>query len=59
MVLAMTTNESSFFRDKRPFVEFEASIMPNLIAERKMAKKLRIWCAACSNGQEHYSIVMS
>jgi len=56
---AMTTNESSFFRDKRPFEEFKTSIMPDLIAERKLTKKLRIWCAACSNGQEPYSIVMA
>ena len=56
---AMTTNESSFFRDKRPFEEFKLSIMPDLIAERKLTKKLRIWCAACSNGQEPYSIVMA
>jgi len=56
---AMTTNESSFFRDKRPFEEFKTSILPDLIAERKISKKLRIWCAACSNGQEPYSIVMS
>ena len=56
---AMTTNESSFFRDKRPFEEFKNSVMPDLIAERKLTKKLRIWCAACSNGQEPYSIVMT
>ncbi|WP_298861961.1 protein-glutamate O-methyltransferase CheR, partial [uncultured Gimesia sp.] len=56
---AMTTNESSFFRDKRPFEEFKTSILPDLIAERKNTKKLRIWCAASSNGQEPYSIVMA
>lgn len=56
---AMTTNESSFFRDRRPFDELKEHILPNLIAERKTTQKLRIWCAACSNGQEPYSIVMT
>jgi len=55
---AMTTNESSFFRDRRPFDELKASILPDIIAERKMTQKLRIWCSACSNGQEPYSIIM-
>lgn len=56
---AMTTNESSFFRDRRPFDELKAEILPNLIAERKTTQKLRIWSSACSNGQEAYSIVMT
>ncbi|MFH1301267.1 MAG: protein-glutamate O-methyltransferase CheR [Planctomycetota bacterium] len=55
---AMTTNESSFFRDRRPFDELKTAILPDIIADRKMTQKLRIWCAACSNGQEPYSIVM-
>ncbi len=55
----MTTNESSFFRDKRPFDEFTELIMPDLIAKQRATKKLRIWCAASSNGQEPYSIVMA
>lgn len=55
---AMTTNESSFFRDRRPFDELKNSILPNLIAERKATQRLRIWCSACSHGQEPYSIVM-
>ena len=56
---AMTTNESSFFRDRRPFDELKNTILPDLIAERKMTQKLRIWCSACSHGQEPYSIVMT
>ncbi len=56
---AMTTNESSFFRDRRPFDELKTAILPDIIADRKMTQKLRIWCAACSNGQEPYSIVMA
>ncbi|WP_232107433.1 CheR family methyltransferase [Gimesia alba] len=56
---AMTTNESSFFRDRRPFDELKNSILPDIIAERSMTQKLRIWCSACSHGQEPYSIVMT
>ncbi|WP_339732662.1 protein-glutamate O-methyltransferase CheR [uncultured Gimesia sp.] len=56
---AMTTNESSFFRDRRPFDELKNSILPDIIAERKMTQKLRIWCSACSHGQEPYSIIMT
>ncbi len=55
---AMTTNESSFFRDRRPFDELKSLILPEIIAERKTSQKLRIWCSACSNGQEPYSIIM-
>lgn len=55
---AMTTNESSFFRDRRPFDELKNNILPSLIAERQTAQRLRIWCSACSHGQEPYSIVM-
>lgn len=55
---AMTTNESSFFRDRRPFDELKNSILPRLIAERQTTRRLRIWCSACSHGQEPYSIVM-
>lgn len=56
---AMTTNESSFFRDRRPFDELKNSILPDIIAERSTTQKLRIWCSACSHGQEPYSIVMT
>ncbi|QDT27029.1 CheR family methyltransferase [Gimesia panareensis] len=55
---AMTTNESSFFRDRRPFDELKNNILPSLIAERQTTQRLRIWCSACSHGQEPYSIVM-
>jgi chemotaxis protein methyltransferase CheR len=55
---AMTTNESSFFRDRRPFDELKNSILPRLIEEKQSTKRLRIWCSACSHGQEPYSIVM-
>ena len=54
---AMTTNESFFFRDVKPFDLFRENILPNLIASRAN-KKIRIWCAAASSGQEPYSLAM-
>lgn len=54
---AMTTNESFFFRDNTPFVAFEKTILPQL-AEARRGKRIRIWCAAASTGQEPYSLAM-
>lgn len=56
---AMTTNETSFYRDKRPFEDFKTVMLPRLIQKRDQSKRLRIWFAACSTGQEPYSITMS
>lgn len=55
---AMTTNESSFFRDKAAFDKFRDVILPPLISARASSKRLRIWSAACAAGQEAYSIAM-
>jgi chemotaxis protein methyltransferase CheR len=55
---AMTTNESFFYRDKVPFDNFNEAIMPALIAARANQRRLRIWCAAASTGQEPYSLAM-
>jgi chemotaxis protein methyltransferase CheR len=54
----MTTNETFFFRDKIPFDHLRETILPALIAARAKEKRLRIWCAAASSGQEPYSIAM-
>jgi len=59
VVEAMTTNESFFFRDKVPFDHFRNTIMPALLATRKSARTIRIWCAAASTGQEPYSLAMA
>lgn len=58
VVEAMTTNESLFFRDKTPFEDLARTLLPSLCAARLRTHTLRIWCAACSNGQEPYSIAM-
>ncbi len=55
---AITTNETLFFRDKTPFELFEKMIMPKLIEARAAKGRIRIWCAACSSGQEPYSLAM-
>jgi chemotaxis protein methyltransferase CheR len=55
---AMTTNESSFFRDGTPFELLRTQILPALIAARQASRRLRIWCAAASTGQEPYTMAM-
>lgn len=56
---AMTTNESLFFRDEKPFTYLTNQIIPELIKKKSGNKNLRIWSAACSTGQEPYSIAIS
>jgi len=58
VVEAMTTNESFFYRDKVPFDHFREAIMPSLIAARAKERRIRVWCAAASTGQEPYSLAM-
>ena len=55
---AMTTNESFFFRDTKPFDQFRTIVLPKMLAARSSARRLRIWSAACSSGQEPYSLAM-
>jgi chemotaxis protein methyltransferase CheR len=54
----MTTNESSFFRDVRPFDTFRTEILPRLLERRDPTRPIRIWCAAASTGQEPYTLAM-
>lgn len=58
VVEAMTTNETSFFRDIHPFTALKEKIIPNLIQWRAKEKSLSIWSNACSSGQEPYTIAM-
>jgi chemotaxis protein methyltransferase CheR len=54
----MTINETSFFRDRLPFEMLRKTVFPELIARRRGQRRLRIWSAASSTGQEVYSIAM-
>ena len=53
---AFTTNETSFFRDRHPFELLEKQLLPGLILARRKSRTLRLWSAACSTGQEAYSL---
>jgi len=55
---AMTINETSFFRDLKPFEMLQEVILPRLIERRSGERRLRIWSAASSTGQEAYSLAM-
>jgi chemotaxis protein methyltransferase CheR len=58
VVEAMTTNESFFFRDKIPFEHFREHMLPSMLKARAAQRRIRIWCAAASTGQEPYSLAM-
>ncbi|HVN28305.1 MAG TPA: CheR family methyltransferase [Candidatus Binataceae bacterium] len=58
VIEAMTTNETSFFRDMHPFDSLRKTILPKVIENRRDERRLFIWSAACSTGQEPYTIAM-
>ena len=60
LVDAMTTNETTWFRDEHPFVALKENLLPKLVEELTQNRRLkvRIWCAASSTGQEPYSIAI-
>jgi chemotaxis protein methyltransferase CheR len=59
VVEAMTTNETSFFRDLHPFEALKRVVIPALSLSRAASKSLSIWCGASSTGQEPYTIAMT
>ncbi len=56
---AVTVNETSFFRDPHVFQALHSGILQEIVDRNRGAKEIRIWCAACSSGQEPYSIAMT
>lgn len=58
VIEAMTTNETSFFRDTKPFQHLKDIVFPFLMKKNQMTRTIKLWSAACSTGQEPYSIAM-
>jgi len=58
VVEALLNNETYFFRDRTPFDTLAKHALPTLATKRASKKRLRIWSAGCSTGQETYSLAM-
>ena len=58
VVDALTTNETTWFRDVAPFESLRTHVLPDLIQRKRLSRTLFIWSAGCSSGQEPYSLAM-
>lgn len=58
LTILLSTGETYFFRDREQHVLLQDIILPELIERRKAERALRIWCAACSSGEEAYSLAI-
>jgi len=57
-ISAISTHETSFFRDNHPFTSIRNKVLPELLKSRRPGADIKIWCAASSTGQEPYSLSM-
>lgn len=58
LAIPLTTGETYFFRDSGLHALLQERILPELLERRKAERALRIWCAACSSGEEAYSLAI-
>ena len=54
----MVTTETTFFRDIQPFEALRKVVLPDLVRRRQAERRMNVWCAACSTGQEPYSLAL-
>ncbi len=59
LILAITTNVTAFFRERHHFEFLEENLLPDLIARARAGGRVRIWSAACSSGEEPYSLALT